>query len=478
MTPRPAHARSGITLTEILISILIMGVGLISVATLFPIGLVRLRQAQQQSRSGLLAESAAADLGTKNLLYKPSFLQLPFYGGVDPFLADNFYPAAPPWPNAVSSTFINPTTVTNNGIPSFSDTGSGLPFCYDPLFWSVVFPTTPDTGLGRFGAGVLGGNSFFIRTDPDGNGLASAHGLQRITNFIPLGFGGITAWPYTYPAPSSIQGISLNYPYSLNNLVADTFVSPEDTVMQSNLPDQDILNNPNTTGTAGSVVPMMTKVTMPINGGAVVPGTQSDWRYTWMFTGRQHDLTNGTIFTGDIVVMDSRPLGIDTVNSPITPANSASVASGEIVMEAIFGHGSSYPASAAGVGYAVAADRVVLLRWSSGMPDPEIKAGSWIADVTYERNQTTSDLRAGKASALPPAAPVYPMQRCHWYQVARKGDAQASAIAGYREMVVYTATPLRSRTLLQNTPATPVYLNAALFMPSVVNVYPRTVYVR
>ena len=34
--------RSGITLTEILISILIMGVGLISLATLFPIGLDRI----------------------------------------------------------------------------------------------------------------------------------------------------------------------------------------------------------------------------------------------------------------------------------------------------------------------------------------------------------------------------------------------------------------------------------------------------
>src|SRR6202021_2969947 len=98
------------------------------------------------------------------------------------------------------------------------------------------------------------------------------------------------------------------------DLVADTFVSPEDTVMQNNLTDQQILNNPNTTGTAGSVVPMMTSVPLTINGTASnVPGTQADWRYTWMFTGRQHDFTNGTVFAGDIVVMASRPIGINTI---------------------------------------------------------------------------------------------------------------------------------------------------------------------
>ena len=45
-TPRSA----GITLTEILISILILGVGLVSLATLFPIGL--LRSAKPSARRG------------------------------------------------------------------------------------------------------------------------------------------------------------------------------------------------------------------------------------------------------------------------------------------------------------------------------------------------------------------------------------------------------------------------------------------
>ena len=75
MIARAARARSGITLTEILIAILIMGVGLISLATLFPLGLIRLREATRNSRAGLTFETAADDMDTRALFYKPSFTQ-------------------------------------------------------------------------------------------------------------------------------------------------------------------------------------------------------------------------------------------------------------------------------------------------------------------------------------------------------------------------------------------------------------------
>ena len=69
-TPRSA----GITLTEILISILILGVGLVSLATLFPIGLLRLREAQRQTRSAYLFQSATADVESRGLLSSNSFI--------------------------------------------------------------------------------------------------------------------------------------------------------------------------------------------------------------------------------------------------------------------------------------------------------------------------------------------------------------------------------------------------------------------
>ena len=68
--------RAGITLTEILISIMILGVGIVSLAALFPIGLLRLRDAQRQSRSAYLSQSASADLLARGLLTKSSFLNV------------------------------------------------------------------------------------------------------------------------------------------------------------------------------------------------------------------------------------------------------------------------------------------------------------------------------------------------------------------------------------------------------------------
>ena len=54
--------RRGITLMEVLISILVMGIGLVAVASLFPVGLVAIRQAIRDQRSVMLARSAKAQL--------------------------------------------------------------------------------------------------------------------------------------------------------------------------------------------------------------------------------------------------------------------------------------------------------------------------------------------------------------------------------------------------------------------------------
>ncbi len=104
MVPAQANRRSraGITLVEILISIMILGIGLVSLATLFPIGLLRLRDAQRSSRSAFLAESAQSDMAARALLVKSTFLDPAFspwytsqtlggsylYQSYDPFIQD------------------------------------------------------------------------------------------------------------------------------------------------------------------------------------------------------------------------------------------------------------------------------------------------------------------------------------------------------------------------------------------------------
>src|SRR5947199_6145780 len=76
-----SRRRSGITLTEILIAIMILGIGLVSLATLFPIGLLRLRDAARSTRSAYLMESAAQDAAARGLFNEQSFLAIDSLNG-------------------------------------------------------------------------------------------------------------------------------------------------------------------------------------------------------------------------------------------------------------------------------------------------------------------------------------------------------------------------------------------------------------
>ena len=63
---------------------------------------------------------------------------------------------------------------------------------------------------------------------------------------------------------------------------------------------------------------------------------------------------------------------------------------GETVVEAVFGYsGNVQVANGYNNGFGTGADRTVLLRWPAAIPDPVVKTGDWIADVTYERNSAT-----------------------------------------------------------------------------------------
>ncbi len=88
------------------------------------------------------------------------------------------------------------------------------------------------------------------------------------------------------------------------------------------------------------------------------------------------------------MIFENRPFGIDAVANPpnadAIPTGTYQV-EGETVVEAIFGHSANI-VPAGGPGYGAGADRTVLLRWYSSEPDPVVKPGDWIADVTYERN--------------------------------------------------------------------------------------------
>ena len=387
-------------------------------------------------------------------------------------------------------------------------TGGGLPVCYDPLLRSVtnIYPSLgpgylnpqlfsnygisgglnlkPKEGELRFGAGIVhtgAGVVSFVNGDPQG-GAASAHGLQRITNFLPFTMGSVGGnvigsylFPFNYPT-AAFPGV--------RDIAGDIFASPEDVVFHESSQGTYLLVNPVSGATATNGIPP-NSTTPELNALGKI---SNDWKFTWFFTGRQTDITNGTVFDGDIVVCDSRPFAVESLHSVFANSN-APVASGEFVMEAIFGYSATvFPSP---VGYSVGADQTILVRWPPGVADPEIKVGSWVADVTYERNVAVSLARTSNAVGLNVAAananigfnvPVYPLQRCHWYQVGKRtqaedetaGSSSPPVAAGWRRMVLYVNSPLKAKTLLRGGVG-PINLNVALFMPSVVNVFPRTV---
>jgi type II secretory pathway pseudopilin PulG len=497
--------RSGITLTEILIAILILGVGLASVATLFPLGLLRLRDAARSTRSAYLTESAAADLESRglltstsfsfadqyNILYNTTLGTNPWFTTVDgqvynPLIQDTPGPAS----LVASQDWItNGTPPTTVGANSGTSGGYGLPFAYDPLWrFQTANPNSltnstqgyylNDNNLeARFGAG-LG----YIRTgDPDGN-LPSAHGLQRLTNFnrpfVQVGNN----------APIAVMPVS--------NDVPRTFVSPEDVVWQEATNPNYFLGGNGTTrvgNNPSTVVPDLSIV----NAQGLPSGVQTnDWHYSWMFTGQQNNASSGSTFDGNIVIFENRPFGIvnTATTSPNPPGGTfqSYQVDGETVVEAIWGYSTNVSSAIGGPGYGAGADRSVLLRWYNTQNDPVVKVGDWIADVTYERNATVVATRFGSFGQVGGGNAVgglqnpfnklewdnLPAQRCFWYRVQKVMPAGVDTLvdaATYRSMVVYVDRTLQARTPL-TAGGSPVTLNAALISPYVVNVIPQTIF--
>ena len=379
----------------------------------------------------------------ENVEYNPLIQDTPAYGA-DPFAVN---------PNA-------PPAYISVGAAAVSSGGYGLPFAYDPLWrYQTINPVNGTPGVyldpvgqtapeARFAAGNTPAGSF-LRPDPSDNGLASAHGLQRLTNFNR---------PAVMPSAT---------------MVPTTFVSPEDVVWQeSTNPNYTVAFLGGAVGTPSTVVPDLS-IAQNSQGQPTYQPT-NDWRFSWMITAQQNNPANGAAFEGNIVVFENRPFSIDN-----------GVVAGETVVEGVFGASTNvWPQG--GPGYGAGADRTVLLRWYATQPDPVVKVGDFIADVTYERSQSVvlsrffSNNGAGWPNPLNKGEwDNLPAQRCFWYQVQKVNPAQSDPALGaaFRSMTVYVNRPLDAKTLLDGN-GNPVVLNAALICPYVVNVIPQTFFVR
>jgi hypothetical protein len=502
MTTHIRRSRRGITLTEILISILIMGIGLVSLATLFPVGLLRLREAQRSTRSALLAETAEGDIATQNLFARAQFAFSGFYPQAgtapatyspangyyfyDPFIQD--WPLPDPTNIDMTTGFIVPAAVyrgigldgASAGHAAVSGSqrtqapipGSGLPVAFDPLWWGALnlkstvsppnytAPGTPSASnilLFRFGSGIG-----FLRNDPNGvnNSTPSAWGLQRLSSL-----------PFFDVSAANATANTTNGPfYASLSRSGEVFSSHDDPVLQT---DKNANEDAGANDIGNLFGPGFGSPVLPyIQGGANHTGSLVyDWTYTWMFTGQRSNVSDYVVYDGSIVVFHNRPFGIDqTPASNTAYAATINVPSGERVVEAVFGYGKPV------AGYAPN-KRLVLLRWPATEPDPEVRVGGWIADVTYELDATEEFNRYRSVGD-------YAAQRCNWYRVAKKTDPgpdpdaiNDATLSNFRAMVLTIDAPVKAQTKL--TPlGLPVHVNAALVSPYVVNVFPKVFYSR
>jgi len=483
-----SSSRRGVTMTEVLIAIMILGIGMTSLMTLFPIGLMKLRDARRNNRSSLLAENVASDLKTRDLLSRYSFAAtLNATGRTASVPSGTLFD---PWSKDIQ--VLNEPANYANVIEVQTDTGFGIPIvcCYDPLFFSNLAytrsPAVPtfyensnpslcrciELPHAQFRFGQAFKNE--LRSDPADGKRASAMGLPRLTNI----------WPAL--AASNLPSMG-----NINS-VASIFVSQDDAVF----PDFENEANPKIIDPK-SPVTRQNPILPLVDNASTGVYSLNDWDYSWIFTGKSRDRN---VFEGDMVIYNKRQFGVNTDSN-----NSVTGISGERVVEGIFGLGSVPMTTNNGtMGYAAGKSRKVLLMWPKidGAERPEIKIGGWIADVTYEPYLYPNGNQPGTVDL--PGKPgtgrflsdfdgdgrpdvEHPGQRCHWYRivqrsevtdpwVAEPGFTGVSSVANMEAMIVTVDRPVVSKTLLKKSGAgyQPVHVNAALIAPEVVAVFPIT----
>lgn len=88
--PRAWASQAGVTLVELLVAIIVMGVGMLALLTLFPLGALEMAQAIKDDRTGAIADNAAAlgEAGEALVAKTASFVEDSLAAGaVDPLAA-------------------------------------------------------------------------------------------------------------------------------------------------------------------------------------------------------------------------------------------------------------------------------------------------------------------------------------------------------------------------------------------------------
>ncbi len=161
--------RAGISLLEVLISIFVLAVGLLSIASLLPVGSFQMQKALIEERKGIVALNGFREFRTRD------FSDPRFWTRVD-FGSKLLVPV------------VDPTSGQIGRDPSTGQPLLQLPVAIDPLMIALASQPTPPSGL----------TLAAVRTFPHNGGNNQIPGLemQRLGLVTPTSQGGILAMSY------------------------------------------------------------------------------------------------------------------------------------------------------------------------------------------------------------------------------------------------------------------------------------------
>lgn len=320
LQPRP-----GATLTEVLVAIFVMGIGLLSLLVLFPLGALQMAQAIHDDRCTHAGITARA-LGNMVVPYSGNS---GFTLKDDPFTVYPYYFYQLPGVPGYTTSYNLPLTLPDDG-PSY-------PVYIDPIgvklsAGSAIAPRAP-ASFATSPAGILPTTfPFWISQNFPGN-LPPAPGA-------PVGF---------FTAAPSLAGFPRVSPSFIN---VNSFQSLERWCM---MPDD---------------IQFQEDATPVSNGlGANTPGSlQRESRYSWAWLCRQvrPDGTHCPTPMGvdmTVVVYDRRPITQGPAGAPM----------GETTYAAQFNFGSN----------------IAYLVWPPGSAPPNLRRGTWIMDATMNTGSQT-----------------------------------------------------------------------------------------
>jgi pilin/secretion family protein with methylation motif len=207
--------RSGVTLVEVLVAIFVMGIGLIALLTLFPIGMLRMARAIHDESSAQSAQNAHANAIVYNLSQDIDVNTDPngnFNGGRPYDVFDN---PAPRSPLNNSANFLLKADPNFESYPIFVDPIGYYNVTGQAQNWvGGVPPTTnrlPQTANSHHG-GLRRRGTTFVRLDINGNPLSVPNRnlqiYQSFTLWDDLVFDGVT----NPGAPQSVAGTIMRDP--------------------------------------------------------------------------------------------------------------------------------------------------------------------------------------------------------------------------------------------------------------------------